>query len=149
MDRRGRTIFKNPGTGGKFYVLNGTKKVYSINKNFEASNDPGYYTVEQLKNIAKAKGLTGYSKMKKAELFDTLKRLMTVKGVQNKNIRNYIIKHITVKSRGNVSRNLGVNIQRVRKIHKQLRNEYFAYVYNPNKNRYKTFANIINRHHDY
>ena len=39
----------------------------------EEKVDLGNMTVKELRELAKAKGLTGYSKMKKAELIDALK----------------------------------------------------------------------------
>lgn len=149
MDRLGRKIYKNPGAGGKYYVMNGTKKIYSINKNLNASNEPGYYTVAQLQQFAKSAGLTGYSKLKKDALFALLKNTKKV-AVTNENIRKYMVNRIGQNiSRGNVARALNINVNRVRKIHRNLRQRYMSYVYLPDKNRYKTFAEIINRNHDY
>jgi hypothetical protein len=148
MDRLGRKIYKNPGTGGKYYVMNGTKKIYSINKNFNASNEPGYYTVLQLQQFAKSAGLTGYSKLKKDALFTLLKN-RTVSRVTDSEIRKYVMNRIGQNvSRGDIARALNVDINRVRKIHSELREQYMSYVYLPDKNRYKTFAEIINRNHD-
>jgi hypothetical protein len=69
-NRKGRTILRNPG--GKFYVMDGSKKLYQIDKNIEASNHPDMFTADQLRAECRDRGIVGYSKLKKDELWAVL-----------------------------------------------------------------------------
>lgn len=72
QNAQGRNIHKNPGPSGKYYVLDGGKKVYSFERKISSSNSPNIHTLKALQEHAKKRGLTGYSKLKKANLWNKL-----------------------------------------------------------------------------
>lgn len=93
---QGRNIYKNPGAAGKYYVLNGDKKVYAFNRIISSSNSPNIHTLKGLQNYAKKKGLTGISKLKKANLWN---KLFPKRGPSLNNImRNVNLSTMTVRN---------------------------------------------------
>ena len=156
----GRNILKNPGPTGKFYVMNSGKKVYKFSKNFVHTNNPGLYTVDQLQAIAKSRGLTGYSKLKKEQLFlmlapetgrNMLKNLRNI--LKNENYATSTMRQVKIKLRakGHNTSSLTKNV--IQTMLQKVYNKKVAkkgpkkgpkkYVYNPNKNRFRTINDII------